>query len=117
MWSYRDNFDYTKYYSNIVTVYVKYHNEKDNKTNEYTRTGILTKITKSDYGCVSVIFKDLHSICSTSVSSNLIDKVEIELNETYKNDLEHIFKNIPQAYDDIINETDEYLPLKKTIII
>ena len=29
----------------------------------------------------------------------------------------NIYLKISQAYDDIINETDKYLPLKKTIMI
>ena len=75
MWSYRDNFDYTQYYGSNIKVHVKYDNKnngvqdnsyidnensnensnENNNIKEYITSGILTNITKSDYGCVSVI--------------------------------------------------------------
>ena len=134
MWSYRDNFDYTQYYGSNIKVHVKYDNknngEQDNSSidnensnennniKEYISSGILTKITKSDHGCVSVILKENpDKICRTSISSNLIDKIEIELNENYENEVQHVFKNIPYDCSNFKNKTNEYLPSKKTIII
>ena len=138
MWSYRDNFDYTQYYGSNIKVHVKYDNKnngvqdnsyidnensnensnENNNIKEYITSGILTNITKSDYGCVSVILKENpDKICRTSISSNLIDKIEIELNENYENEVQHVFKNIPYDCSNFKNKTNEYLPSKKTIII